>query len=318
MREIGGIEKAEAFVDESNTNTDKARSYRVYALIDSNFSNFIVKGGARLEKVFLNRLNRITDESTSREDTIFVPGFGLTYKINQENMSFIGVNKGVTLPGPGQNVSTAPEESINYEMGYRLRKENLNLDLVAFYNDYSNILGTCTFSSGCTADELDVQFNGGSASVYGLEFLFSSKFSVKEFSVPVSISATYTSAEFSNSFESTNKEWGVGRVESGDPLPYVPKFITALTVGLNYKKFENQFVYSYRSKVFDQSVDENRLTVNSYGTLNMMSRYKYNKKLSGYLKIDNVFDQVYASSLRPFGFRPGAPRWFTFGLEYSF
>ena len=318
MRESGGLDKAEAFIDESNTNTDKARTYRVYALMDSKISNFILKGGARLEKVFLNRLNRITDRSVSREDVIVVPGLGLTYKINQENMSFIGVNKGITLPSPGQDESTAPEESINYEMGYRLRKENLNLDLVAFYNGYSNILGTCTFSSGCTAQDLDVQFNGGEATVYGLEFLLASKFNVKEFSMPISISATYTSAEFSNSFESNNREWGVGRVESGDPLPYVPNLSAVLSLGFNYKKFENQFIYSYRSKVFDQSVDDNRLTVNAFGTLNLMSRYNYNKAFSGYLKIDNVFDQVYVSSLRPFGFRPGAPRWVTFGLEYSF
>jgi len=314
----GRLVKGSPFIEVNNNNIDTSRAFRTFLMFNADYEKVLFRIGSRFERVLAQRENKINGAITKRDESVFVPGFGFTYRANKFNNFFVGVNKGVTLPGPGQASQIDPEESISYELGYRFRGRGLNLDLVGFYNDYSNILGTCTFSAGCTTDQLDVQFNGGEAKISGVEFLLSTDFRIKSVDIPVTLSATYTSAEFSNSFESENKEWGEGDVFSGDPLPYVPDLTTSLALGLNYKKWSNQLVYAWKSSVFDQSVSSNRLEIDAYGTLNITSTYNLNKKASVYLKVDNVFDEVYVSSLRPFGARPGAPRWVSLGLNYSF
>ena len=315
---LSGITKDPSFIDVNNNNIDTSDAFRAFMILNTETDKWLVRFGSRFERVLSQRENKISGEISKRGESVFVPGVGVTYKINKKNNFFVGVNNGVTLPGPGQDSQIEPEESVNYETGYRYRGKSLNVDLVGFYNDYSNILGTCTFSVGCTDDQLDVQFNGGEALIYGLEFLLSSALNFKSLNLPITLSSTYTQAEFDNDFSSQNKEWGIGYVFAGDPLPYVPEWVTSVSLGLNYKKWSNNFVYAWRSSVFDQSVQVGRLEIEGYGTLNLTSTYNFNSNSSVYVKVDNVFDEVFVTSLRPFGARPGAPRWFSIGLKYGF
>ena len=49
--------------------------------------------------------------------------------------------------------------------------DDLQGEVIGFYNDYSNLKGACTFSSGCT-QKLDQEFNGGEVDVYGFQLPF--------------------------------------------------------------------------------------------------------------------------------------------------
>ena len=57
---------------------------------------------------------------------------------------------------------------MNWEAGGRFSRDGLDVEAIAFFNDYSNLLGTCTASSGgnCTIGD---QFDGGEVDVMGLE-----------------------------------------------------------------------------------------------------------------------------------------------------
>ena len=97
---------------------------------------------------------------------IFIPGIGFNY--NFQNLSlFGGVHKGFAPPGSeeGQN----PEESINYEIGTRFSFGDFAGELVGFFNDYSNLLGSDLAASGGTGS-LD-QFNAGAVNVGGVALL---------------------------------------------------------------------------------------------------------------------------------------------------
>ena len=52
------------------------------------------------------------------------------------------------MVGPGQSADTEAEESLNLELGFRIRKPILSATLVGFYSDYENLLGRDTLSSG--------------------------------------------------------------------------------------------------------------------------------------------------------------------------
>ena len=64
-----------------------------------------------------------------------------------------------------------PEKSINLEAGIRLTTENLKVEAIGYYNDYSNMLGSDLAAAGGQGT-LD-QFSVGAARVQGLEFLAS-------------------------------------------------------------------------------------------------------------------------------------------------
>src|SRR5690606_20083259 len=77
-----------------------------------------------------------------------------------------GVHKGFNSPSPGS--TAAAEQSVNYEAGARFARKAASAELIAFYNDYDNLVGTCTASTGGTYN-LGDQFSGGNVQMQGLE-----------------------------------------------------------------------------------------------------------------------------------------------------
>ena len=58
---------------------------------------------------------------------------------------------------------------MNYEAGARSSAGPKRLELIGFFNDYSNLTDICTLSSSCSEAQLDSQFSAGKAHIYGLE-----------------------------------------------------------------------------------------------------------------------------------------------------
>lgn len=316
---VGGkIQKETASQDPNNTNKDKSSVLRTYLVYTYESPKWLFRLGGRFESVDTKAKDLVTQEVLKAHNNYFIPGWGLSYKITKNHLAFIGINKGVTLPGPGQGEAIEPEEAINYELGYRYRNKLFVTEAVAFYSDYSNLLGTCTFSAGCTSANLDSQYNGGKARVIGAEFLAGARPTFKKWQIPLKISATYTKATFDSNIDSLNKEWGVGAIRKGDPLPYIPELVFSTQVGAEYKKWAFNLSYNWRSKVYDQSVRQGRFEIENYGLVSAHLNYHATKKLETYLDVQNLFDKKYISSLRPFGARPGAPFWFNIGLRYGF
>lgn len=320
---IGGrIVKENAFVDVDNSNIDSTDAFRLFLVDTFETEKILLRLGGRFERVSNRRFDKARGvETNTKTDDFFVPGVGISYKLNANNLVFVGANKGYTLPSPGQEEAIEPEEAINYEMGYRYKGKYF-VELIGFYSDYKNLLGACTFSSGCTTGELDVQFNGGEALVYGAEFLAGTEITYKEASFPIRLSATYTDATFDSNILSTNREWGGSSanpqtINPGDPLPYIPEFMASINVGLKYKKLTSNLFYNYKSKIFDQAAAVGQIEIPAFSTLNLNTRYQVDKKLGVYLNIENLLGEDYISSARPFGLRPGAPRWVSLGATYT-
>jgi len=321
---IGGrLSKDAAFVDPDNSNIDSTKALRLFLVDTFETEKWLIRLGGRFERVENKRFDTATNlEKNTDTEEFFVPGAGVSYKINSKNLVFVGANKGYTLPGPGQDSSILPEESMNYELGYRYRGA-YSFELIGFYSDYRNLLGACSFSTGCTSGELDVQFNGGEAKIFGAEFLAGTEMAYKDFSFPLRLSATYTNATFNSNFISTNREWGGSAanplpINIGDPLPYIPELMASLTVGLKFKRITSNLFYNYKSSIFDQAASSGQFEISSFSTVNLNTRYQVDKKLGLYLNVENLLGNEYISSVRPFGLRPGAPRWVSLGAAYTF
>ena len=149
-----------------------AKAFSSYALYKWKYKKLTLTPGIRYENITLSRLNygsndveRTGIDISERENKVdvFIPGIGFNY--NFQNISlFGGVHKGFSPPS--NQVGEQPEESVNYELGTRFSYAGFTGEVVGFYNDFSNLLGSDLAATGGTGS-LD-QFNAGEVEVQGL------------------------------------------------------------------------------------------------------------------------------------------------------
>ena len=285
------------------------------------YEQWVFTLAARAEFASIEHTDHIdSSKNASRDDSVFVPGAGALYKITDHFAVRGSVNKATTMSGLDPDGNEVKEESTNYELGMKIASDDQTkmADVTVFYNDYQNITGTCTVSAGCTGNAVDSQYNGGKAHVYGIEGIYAQGFSYNKWWFPIQFNATLIQAQFASSFNSTNAEWGVGTVEEGDPLPYVPNVFYTVTAGAEYGPWKQEIAFVYQGKMPDQSVATDRREIDPFGVIDWTGRYEFSKATTIYAKVDNVLDKEYAVSIRPSGYRPGKPQTFGLGLTYAF
>jgi hypothetical protein len=188
--------------------------------------NWILTPGLRFEDIDMLRLDYSTNDPTrsqgpsrvrENEASVFIPGMGALYKINPNWRLLAGIHKGFNPPAPGSNVDE--ESSINYELGTRYNSGNFAFESIYFYNDYDNLVGTVTASTG-GGGEIGDQFDGGAVTVQGLELTTDYQFNGLmngKLDLPLSFQYTWTTeAEFKSAFDSNFDPWG--DVQVGDQL----------------------------------------------------------------------------------------------------
>ncbi|TBN04729.1 TonB-dependent receptor [Hyunsoonleella flava] len=303
-----------------------AKAFAGSLLYKLKYDNLTLTPGIRYENVSLKRedfgkedSNRTGRNLSERENNldIFIPGIGFSFKFNPYTSLYGGVHKGFSPPG--NSPDQKPEESINYELGSRFNFKGLRGDVVAFYNDYSNLLGSDLAATGGTGS-LD-QFNAGEVAVRGLELLLNYDLLKKNsrLNLPLTFGYTYTDTEFLNSFGSDEDLWG--EVTEGDELPYIAKHQFNTSISLEHKKFElnlnGRLNGAFRTTAGTEKItDENGVTSNFI--LDFSGKYHFNKNLSLTGNIINLLDETYAVSRVPAGLRPGHPFGAYAGLEFQF
>ena len=239
---------------------------------------------------------------------IFLPGMGAWYAINDEWGALLGVHRGFSPLAPGQDDEAEPEISTNYEAGIRWQSPKLHGELIGFYNEYSNLVGTCTQSSGCDQSAIDTQFNAGEATIYGLESVLGGKFRALGGVISANLTYTLTVGQFDTSFESGFSQWG--QVESGDALPYVPEHQGGLRLGYEQSRWGLSVAANHVGEMRDSAgqgevIEAERIAAHTVVDASAHLEYRSARI---YLTIDNVLDEPYLASRRPYGLRPGKPR----------
>ena len=297
-----------------------ANSFASYIMYKYKIKGFTVSPGLRYESITLarddfgknNPLRNINDLS-SRENkvSVFIPGIGVNYTINNKFSIFGGIHKGYSPPG--SSIGQKAEESLNLELGSRFSINKINAEIIAYQNDYSNLLGNDLAATGGFG-ELD-PFNAGKALVNGLEILLTSDFvENKNISVPFSFSYTLTNAKFLTDFGSTQDIWG--EVSNGDRIPYIPQHQLNSNIGIKTNKFEINFNGNYNGKF--STIADSSIEIPSYFIFDISFKYKVRPGITYTSKIINLFDENYAVSRAPAGQRPGHPFGIYVGFEYLF
>ena len=304
-----------------------AEAISLFVDTEITYGDWTLTPGVRFEEIDTTRLDFSTADPTradgptrvrSNSASVVIPGMGVLYRLNDRWRLLGGVHKGYNPPAPGSSASE--EESLNIEFGTRYVGESASLDAVWFINDYDNLVGTVTASTGGSAAIGD-QFDGGEVSVEGLELNAGYDFTLPGgvLRMPLALQYTWTAeADFENAFESSFEPWG--DVQVGDELPYIPEHQLRATVGLEHERFNMNLAANYvgdmRTVAGQGDIADDEI-VGSYVVWDAMARWNFSERLSTYVKVDNLFDEVYEVARRPAGLRPGLDRTAYVGLSYT-
>ena len=303
-----------------------AEAVAAHALYKIKYNNLTVTPGIRFETIDLrnenfgtNDVNRTGADLVERDNhlKIWLPGVGANYKLHNNLSFFGGVHKG--FAPPTNTPGTEAEKSVNYELGSRFSYKKLSGEIVAYFNDYSNLLGSDLAASG-GAGTLD-QFNAGEANVRGIELLLNYQILKEDgkFKLPVTFGYTLTDTEFVNDFASDEGIWG--DIEKGDEIPYISKHQFNASVALEHAKFELVLAARYNGEfrtIAGKGAIPSEFSVPNNTIVDFASKYKFNKHLSLTGNINNLFDTTYLVSRVPAGLRPGMPFSASVGIAAQF
>ncbi|MBU6220411.1 MAG: TonB-dependent receptor [Bacteroidetes bacterium] len=323
-----------------------AQSLATFLNYDISFKRLKVSPGVRYENINFDFQNYGTADnarlgtglrSAENQLTVILPGIGLHYWLN-ENMNLLGgIHKGFSPPGMPSVTATSGqarmETSVNYELGYHFEKNGYTAQVVGFFNNYSNILGSDNISGGGlgTGD----MFNAGNAHIRGIEISFegnllSNKNYPSGLSFPVSLAYTFTDARFQETFINGGGDWGTGRINQGDRIPFITPHLLTANVGVSNQKFDltlsSRFTGITRVKpgagaliIPDNVVkyaDVNALA--GFLIIDLSTNYDVTKSVTAFATINNLTNSKAIVANLPQGYRPNMPLSFNTGLKIRF
>ncbi|MEM9696786.1 MAG: TonB-dependent receptor, partial [Myxococcota bacterium] len=296
---------------------------------------FLVIPGLRVEHILTNFRDDLRDDADedsvegSATQFVLLPGVAFLFQPLPELGILGGVHRGFSPVTPGQPDEIQPEVSINYEGGARFTLEDtVQADLVGFFNDYSNLSGQCTFSSGCSDAFIDEQFNGGEVHTFGIEASAKAQIETPfDTDFPLSGSYTFTQTELLTPFESSSPQ--LARVEPGDELPYIPAHQFAAAVGAVYQdRYGLELSLTFIDRMREAagqgaplSSDEGpvddvgRLFTDAVVNFDLAAFAQVLPELQLYGKAENLLNRRSIVSRRPLGARPTRPLFVQAGVK---
>lgn len=301
-------------------NEGRTNAIALYALDQISFWRVTLTPGARVEIIRMELEDLGTGSVTPNDQTVLIPGMGGYLELIDHLGVIAGVHRGFSPVTPGQSPDTKPETSINYEAGLRYTdtERGTNLELIGFFNDYSNLIGECTFAAGCDDTQLDLQFNAGQVHIYGAEVLAAHTFKPRaKLEVPVRLAYTMTMSEFQSAFSSENPQFADTQV--GDELPYVPRHQGTLRVGASWDKtYQANVNVTYVGAMREEAGQgDEGLRTDQYTMIDMLLGWRPIAAGEVYLKLDNLLNADPIGSRRPFGARPVKPFMAQLGFRYD-
>jgi Fe(3+) dicitrate transport protein len=295
----------------NKTNRD-SKALEIYLIDEISFGALTVTPGIRYTDVDYD----YNLGETSISDTLL--GVAASYDLDS-NLLFAGVHEGHSLPGPTSSLSE--ETSLGFEIGVRSKGDSSIFYEVAYFNtQFDDMIVYPSVGAGSSTES-----NVGEASTSGVEVLIGTALDMQGFRVPMEAAFTFTNAEFDTTMSSSDDdaENRYDNATKGNKLPYIPDFQLNLRAGLEFDKLSTYLNYHWQDEVYVNGSNTVEITgfaakLPDYGVLNWSAFYELTDNVTVFGKVSNLTDEKYSVSDLPDGYRPGAPRVASLGLEFNF
>jgi len=259
-----------------------------------------------------------THTDTSLSTTLL--GIGATYELGS-NILFAGVHEGQALPGPKTKGLVNEETSLGFEIGLRSNEASSFAYQVTYFNTaFEDMFVYPSVGAGST-DGSQV----GEVDTSGFEILLAKDFGNDSVGVPLQFAMTYTNAEFGTSMNSAKDdlEDRYDNATEGNSIPFIPELQYNIRGGLVFDKLSTYLNYHWQDKVYVNGSNTVEITgfdatIPSYGVLDWSGFFEIKDGVTAFAKVTNLGDEVYTMSDLPDGYRPGAPRIWSLGMEFNF
>lgn len=248
-----------------------------------------------------------TGLQTRSFDPIVIPRVALNYKITSFSSVYGSLSSGFSPPTIDEvrtnegslNLNLEAEKGINYELGYRLGKEKLNLELIAYYLRLDETITTFTNENGVVLFR-----NAGSTDQKGIEAAvdYALLRNGTGFIKDLLIGTAYTGQFFTFvDYKKQNNDFSGNDLTGVPPHNLVTRLDLRTSIGfyLNFThQFTDQIPLNDANTVFQESYDLVNLRFGFARTLG-----KLNVEL--FAGVDNLLDESYSlgNDLNAFGGR---------------
>ena len=280
--------------------------------------------GLRYEKYRTDETRRELDgsqeQTASNEVSELLPALGATYQLNQHVQFLAGYHKGFAVTAASET-NVDPESSDNFELGARFKWQGLQMDMIAFYSDYSNAVQNCSAAHTCDdpnnpGEELDWgSISLGASEVKGLEFLSSYQHDLANgLSIPMSLSYTYTQTRITDDSDNAL---------AGDILANTPEHMASASIGLASIRWDTFLNAAYTDEMCSDTTcnrtdGSQAKATDELLTFDWVGNYYVSSELRTYVRVENLTDERAVVSYQPDGARANKPRTFYVGFNYSF
>ena len=177
-------------------------------------------------------------------------------------------------------------------------------------------------SSGCIDN--DQQFNAGDIELYGAELSAHLDQQIgDDIALTFDAAYTWTQSRINNDIQSESLQFE--DAEEGDRLPYVPEHQASVSAGVTIPVFGAKtglrLSYTFVDRMRNEASGDDAIDADFTDTQHLLDGtllVDFTEQYRLYVRADNILDQRYITSRRPFGARPGKPFQVQVGFTFQF
>jgi len=246
----------------------------------------------------------LRDITQSHDFSFFNPKGGVYYKINDQHDLFASVAVANREPSrtvyrdASENQEVRSEKLVDYELGYKFRKQRIGLEAVAFYMDYKDqLVNTGQINNVGEYNKVNVPDSYRT----GLEVVVAMNLAKD---VVWEVNATYSSNKIKN-FVSYTDDWDTwGQVADTlgtTDISFSPDFVASSNITwAAFKNFKASFISKFVDKQFIDNTSSNDRSIDAYFVNDLKFFYTLNpnfmKRLDFFVSLNNIFAEVYESN----------------------
>jgi Fe(3+) dicitrate transport protein len=281
--------------------------------------------GIRYEDTEKNDGTNGTPGSSKKDiqDSATMMAASTIYNMGGGQSMFVGFNEGHSPVDAGSSASIEPEKSDNYEIGYRKQTNNSFFEIIAFYNDYSQLIDSCLEANGCASGDSGSTTNKGAAEVEGIEFQYrlNNMFATPQMKGMAGHSSVRYPLMISGMLQSSEYTGGETSF-SGNSIAYVPDFQLYTSIGMETNNWSIALGAKYQDDTFTNDANTYRtgkaFIFDLHTGMNVAVNSNGIKDARLFLNVDNLFDKVIVASEHEYGKRPNKPLSVMAGVKFDF
>ena len=334
---------------EANPNTgihpgdrvQQAQAYSAWAENAMNRGRWTVTPGVRAEYIDAEFEDDEAGDSGDDSLTVFAGSLAASFQHTPQTLYYGGVHQGYSVPDPMGIADDGVDEetSLSLELGqrYTSRDQAFQSDIGLFYTQLSDLIAAPVAGAGGTEDGETANVGDVNTAGVELELVYDVGAAQRaDYSLPLSLVATYTDATFDGDVAEDDPGSIFGGALDGNDVPYVPDLQLKAGAGFHTGPYSISMDLVWQDEMYGTGAnvdapqevtlpggdtigpDARQGKIDSFWYADLTGEYDFTEQATAFVNIHNLTDEAYMTTRLPHGPRPGKGRTVMMGFETTF